>query len=143
MTLDAAIAAVAGRIQKPSSSAATAAAAGQNSQQGASKPCTELQVAARAEGAESDGRRVKHNSAPLQQPVPSPIPGTTTQPVDNSKSSKHMYTIEQLKVKTNKELIELLRARKCPVSGQKVELIRRLMDYQRRVKLAQCSTLNR
>lgn len=61
----------------------------------------------------------------------------STQPASCSKSSKQLFTVEQLKLKTNKELVDLLRARSCPVSGQKAELIRRLLDYQRRLKKAQ------
>lgn len=61
----------------------------------------------------------------------------TPQSGSGSKSSKHIYTFEQLKAMTNKELVDLLRVRSCPVSGQKTELIKRLLDYQRRLKKAQ------
>jgi hypothetical protein len=51
--------------------------------------------------------------------------------------SKHpMFSSEQLQVKTVKELGGLLAARGLPVSGKKLDLIRRLLDYQRRVKKA-------
>jgi hypothetical protein len=55
----------------------------------------------------------------------------------SSSSSKHrMFSVEELKGMVNKELVELLRARSCPVSGSKTELVKRLLDYQRRLKKA-------
>jgi hypothetical protein len=54
-----------------------------------------------------------------------------------SSSSKHrMFSVDELKGMTNKELVDLLRVRSCPVSGSKTELIKRLLDYQRRLKKA-------
>jgi hypothetical protein len=47
-----------------------------------------------------------------------------------------MFSVEELKGMMNKELVELLRARSCPVSGSKTELVKRLLDYQRRLKKA-------
>ena len=55
----------------------------------------------------------------------------------SSISLKHtMYSSEQLQVKTVKELGGLLAARGLPVSGKKLDLIKRMMEYQRRVKKA-------
>lgn len=50
---------------------------------------------------------------------------------------RRTFTFEELKVKSNKDLQELLKSRGLPVTGKKEELLRRLMDYQRRMKRAQ------
>lgn len=75
-------------------------------------------------------------AVPSSHPAAAP-PAGNAQPGSSGKSSKQVYTIEQLKARTNKELVDLLRARSCPVSGQKTELIKRMLDYQRRLKKAQ------
>eukprot|EP00879_Flechtneria_rotunda_P007991 GHRR01008372.1.p1 GENE.GHRR01008372.1~~GHRR01008372.1.p1 ORF type:complete len:235 (+),score=97.59 GHRR01008372.1:141-845(+) len=59
-----------------------------------------------------------------------------SRPAGGNSHRQVVYTADQLKCNTNKELVELLKARNCPVSGKKDELIRRLLDYQRRLKRA-------
>jgi hypothetical protein len=47
-----------------------------------------------------------------------------------------VYSPEQLKAKTNKELADILKSKSLPVTGKKDELIRRIMDFQRSQKRA-------
>ncbi|GAX74948.1 hypothetical protein CEUSTIGMA_g2394.t1 [Chlamydomonas eustigma] len=49
---------------------------------------------------------------------------------------KRVYTTDDLKGKTVKELQDLLKARSMPVSGKKEALMQRIIDYQRRQKMA-------
>lgn len=63
---------------------------------------------------------------------PSKKANTTAQ----SEAHRQAYTQEELKAKSVKELQELLKARSLSSIGRKEELLRRLIDYQRRVKLA-------
>ncbi len=46
------------------------------------------------------------------------------------------YSVPQLKAKTAKELAEILRRLRLPVSGKKEELVGRIMEQQRRQQRA-------
>mmetsp|Transcript_31119 Transcript_31119/g.69153 ORF Transcript_31119/g.69153 Transcript_31119/m.69153 type:complete len:178 (+) Transcript_31119:83-616(+) len=50
--------------------------------------------------------------------------------------TKIVFTQEALKLKSNKDLQELLRARGLPTKGNKAEMMQRLIEYQRRQKKA-------
>ncbi|KAF6250800.1 hypothetical protein COO60DRAFT_1646061 [Scenedesmus sp. NREL 46B-D3] len=103
------------RAQKRHSAAATAAAKRQARQQ-----------------LEDRSSKRQHQTV-ANQAAGKPGAGANT---SSSSSKRRMFSLEELKGMTNKELTELLRARSCPVSGSKTELVKRLLDYQRRLAKA-------
>lgn len=56
--------------------------------------------------------------------------------VADAAASAQLPGVDQLRAMTARDLVALLRARRCPVSGSKDELVRRLLSYQQRVRRA-------
>lgn len=72
-------------------------------------------------------------AAKKQHTVGPPVVGSST---PQGTSALVHFSQEELKAKTVRELTEILKARGLPTSGKKDELIRRVVDYQRKQKRA-------
>jgi len=84
---------------------------------------------------ESKGKRTNED---YREGLPSKKVNTTQAAAGTVEAggSRQVFTQDELNKKTAKELQQVLKARSLPVTGRKEELVRRIVDYQRRLKRA-------
>lgn len=93
----------------------------------ASDPATKRASSGEGAAGPSKKPRPPSTSGPL-------LAGTSSEEAGGVSGAKPMYTADELKAKTGKELSELLKARLLPSSGVKDLLIRRILEAQRSQK---------
>lgn len=105
-------------------------------------------AAAKPAQTDAKGKRPLNAADRLQQPAvkqarvadaaagPGPPPAPPASASAGPQQRATSFTLDELNKKTVKDLQDLLRARSLQTAGRKDELVRRLLDYQRRQRLA-------